>query len=341
MELFKAPFFLNLWYNFSGDAMENVYLIYGEEKYLIDEKIKEISNKYIINNEDNNFIKYDLCETSIEDLLEDASMQSLFSNVKVVIGINAFFLTSSNSKINIDHNLEKLIKYINSPNPSSILILTVNNSLDERKKIVKELKNKATVYEYKKTDYNTLFAFIKNKLSKSGYQFHDETIKLFISRVGYDLIRVDNEIDKLMLYRYYEKEIFDEDVLDLVPKTLEENIFDLIDAVVSKDKEKIFMIYDYLLNQGEEAIKIIVLLANQFRLIYQIKILAEKGYDEKDIASSLKVHPYRVKLAYLKGKTFKEKILLNYLNELAELDIAIKTGDIDKEMGLELFLLKM
>jgi len=321
--------------------MDNIYLIFGEESYLINKKIKDIVSKYITNDIDNNVIKYDLSEISIDEALDDASMPSILSPIKVIVCTDAFFLTSSIRKTDFNHNVEKLIKYIDNPNPNTILILTINSSLDERKKIVKELRKKVKVYEFKKVEYNNLFDFTQNMFFNNGYKISKETIKILVNKVGYDLIRMNNEINKLMLYKYEEKIIEDSDIFNLVPKTIEENIFDLIDAAFNKDKEEVFTIYKELLNQGEEPIKIIVLLANQFRLIYQTKLYHEMGYIEKDIASKLGIHPYRIKLAHQKGRLFDKKTLLNYLNELADLDIAIKTGTIDKNIGLELFLLKI
>ena len=96
-----------------------------------------------------------------------------------------------------------------------------------------------------------------------------------------------------------------------------------------------------MLKVGEEPIKIIVMLANQFRLMYQVKVLVSKGYTEDDIASLLNSKKYPVHLAIQKGYRYSSDILLKHLEELADLDIKIKSGDIDKNLALELFLLRI
>lgn len=95
-----------------------------------------------------------------------------------------------------------------------------------------------------------------------------------------------------------------------------------------------------MLKINEEPLKIIIILANQFRIMYQSKELLKKGYTEKDIASILKIHPYRVKLAIQNGRSYSSKTLLKYLNDLADIDIGIKTGKLNKDLALELFILK-
>ena len=75
--------------------------------------------------------------------------------------------------------------------------------------------------------------------------------------------------------------------------------------------------------------------------MYQASILAKKGYTEEDISSVLGVHKYPVHLAIISGYKYNPNILLKYLNDLADLDIGIKTGEKDKELALELFILSL
>ena len=115
-----------------------------------------------------------------------------------------------------------------------------------------------------------------------------------------------------------------------------DNLFALTDAVVKKDINEALSLYQELLKRNEEPIKIIVIIANQFRLIFQVKRLKSKGLSDSEIASELVVHPYRVNL--LRKQTYGKE-LLKYLTTFMDLDEQIKTGKINKDVGLELFLL--
>lgn len=92
---------------------------------------------------------------------------------------------------------------------------------------------------------------------------------------------------------------------------------------------------------NEEPIKLIVLIAGQMRLIYQVKLLDRKGYNDKEIGKFLGVNPYRLKYIRQEGKSFDLNELLKCLDELSKLDVQIKTGKIDKKMGLELFMIRI
>ena len=95
-------------------------------------------------------------------------------------------------------------------------------------------------------------------------------INLLIGYCGNNLSRIENELEKLKLYKLNEKEITTEDIENLVKKSLDSTIFNLIDKINEKDKVKIFKIYNELLEEGETEEKIMYTIANHYRLLFQI-----------------------------------------------------------------------
>ena len=305
-----------------------VYLLYGTKEFQINEEIKKICK----NIDEMNISRYDLNNDLLSLAIEDAQTLSLFEDKKVVIIENADMFTGSTSK-----DSEIVQKYLDNINENTTLIFIVHNDkLDTRKKITKLIKEKGKVLEY--NDELDTISLVR-KLFK-GYNIDYKTINLFIDRIGNNPLIIQNEINKIKIYKGNDKNITDEDILNLTIKLIEIDIFKLIDYIVKKDKEKALELYYEMLKINEEPIKIVVILANQFRIMYQAKELFKKGYSEKDIASILKIHPYRVKLAIQNGRNYTSETLLKYLNDLANIDIGIKTGTLNKDLALELFILK-
>ena len=303
-----------------------VYLLYGTNDFAIQKEIEKITKDF----DKMNISKHDLTEDDIKDVISDAETFSMFADNKVVIAENATIFTSSGNG-----DLETLENYLAHINPNTILIFTVNEEkVDERKKITKKIKK-----DYKLISFNqneTPNSLVRNLLN--GYNITSSNINLLIDRVGTNPLILENEVNKIKLYKD-DKTVTKEDIINLTTKRPEIDIFKLIDDIVMKNKDEALEIYNEMLKVNEEPLKIVILLASQFRLMYQAKELAKKGYSEKNISEVLKVHPYRVKLALQKGKKYKAETLLNYLNALADIDIAIKTGKTDKNLALELFLL--
>ena len=305
-----------------------VYLLYGTKDFEIEEEIKKLSKGI----DEMNISKYDLNNDMLSLALEDAKTMSLFGDKKLVIVDNANMFTGSTSK-----DSELIEEYLNHMNDNTTLILIVHNDkLDTRKKITKLIKRVGKVQEFNdELDTTSLV----RKLFKD-YNIDYKTIQLFIDRVGNNPLIIQSEINKIKIYKDNDKNITEEDILNLTAKLIEIDIFKLIDYIVRKNKEKALELYYEMLKMNEEPIKIVVILANQFRIMYQSKELLKKGYSEKDIASTLKIHPYRVKLAIQNSRNYTSDILLKNLNALADIDIGIKTGTINKDLALELFILK-
>lgn len=317
--------------------MKNIYLFYGEEDFLINNEINEIQKSHQSSGQ---VIKYDLNETNIGTLLEDASMISLFDEGKIIIGYNAHFLSGVVKRETISHNIDRLSSYIDNPNVNTIVVLTVpSDKLDKRKTIVKKMMEKTTVKEFNKLAPYAMITFAKNIFTKNNYHINSESLNMLIERSGSNLYLLNNECEKLMMYKMDDKKIDETCIEEMVVKYDFDNGFALTDAVIKKDINTSLYLYHELLKRNEEPIKIIVLLANQFRLIFQVKRLHGKGFSDSQIATDLGVHPYRVQLA--NGVKLNEKELLRYLELLADLDENIKTGQINKDVGLELFLLKL
>lgn len=310
----------------------NTYLIYGNDYGLIKREIDKITNGIT------DVVKYDLLVSNVSDVIEEASCMSLFGDKKVVIGENALFLTGTNTSVNYD--IDYLTSYVNAENHDNIVILTVvQDKLDERKKIVKLLKKNVTVIHKESIDEKDLPKFVIKEFLNNGYKIDYKTASYFVDYVGKNVDILLSEINKMIVYKDTDKEIFIEDILNISSKGFNDNVFDLSDAIMKKDFKKIFSCYNDLMILKEEPIKIIALLASQFTLVYQSKLLSKEGFMSKDIASTLKVHPYRVKLAL--ETNYPDFELKDILKKLHNLDYEIKTGKVDKIVGLENFLLHL
>ncbi|MEG1495064.1 MAG: DNA polymerase III subunit delta [Bacilli bacterium] len=311
--------------------MEPVYILTNNDDYLIQNKLEEL----ITEASNYEVIKYDLLTSSIEQVIEDLDTYNFLNNNKFIIVSNCNFLTSEGDK---NFNEELFLKYIDNPNPLNTLVLLVKK-LDERKKIVKKLLMNSKV-NVPTLEIN-IARKIKDELQVANYQMSDSDINYLIDYCLNNNNKIMSELEKLKLYTYSLKCITRDDINNLVTKEIDGNIFSLIDAIIAKSKAAAFEIYQELLSHNEEQVKIMIVLANQFRLLYQVKILKLEGLSAPEIAKYLGIHPYRVKLALEKGVKYQEQELVKCLDSLAVLDYDIKHGNTYENIGLELFILNL
>lgn len=308
----------------------NFYLIYGPDRSIINNELNKVIKELKIND----IIKYDMTNSNLLDVIEDASTVGLFSTNKIIILDDCYFLSANKT---ID-NIEELEQYLEKYNPNNYCIfISYAEKVDTRKKIYKLLKNKAKIIEQVKIDDDYLINYVKEELKKEQYKI--ENINYFLNKVGKNLHNVKNELNKLMMYKLDTKSITNEDIDKISVKSIEEEIFALTDAVIAKNTSVSLNLLEEFLKKDYEEIQIIMLLASQFRFLFQVKRLLNKGKSESEIAKILEANPYRIKFTIKKLYSYTETMLLDYIQKLAKIDHDIKLGLINKKLALELFII--
>ncbi|MDQ1144973.1 DNA polymerase-3 subunit delta [Bacillus sp. SORGH_AS 510] len=334
---------LDIWKKIKKREIAPIYLLYGTEAFLINET-KQLLLNHILDEEekDFNFSAYDLEETPIDVALEDAETFPFLGEKKVVFLHNPVFLTAEKTREKVVHDLSKLEAYLKEPAPYTVMVISAPyEKLDERKKITKELKRNAELVEAKKLNEHELKNWIKDRASGNGIEIEAAAIDQLLALVGTNMFMITTEVDKLALYAAEHKRIDVDLVEKLVARSLEQNIFTLIEKVVQRRLDEALRIYYDLLKQNEEPIKILALLAGQFRLIYQVKELSRRGYGQQQIASYLKTHPFRVKLASGQANKFTDEELAQLMELLADADYQMKTGGMNKSLLIEMLLFRL
>lgn len=318
-----------------------LYVFYGEERWLIDEALRLLKEKLLPEGDSFNYESFDLTEEPVERALDSAESFTLMGDGRLIVAKGATFLSSGREKETVDHNLEALENYAANPAPHSVFVLVVDKpKLDERKKIVRTLKKQAVVAEAAPLKPGELLSWIKERGRVRGVSIEDEAAALLQQFVGGNLSQLDLEIAKLASYAGEGNGVREEMVLALTSETAEQNVFQLVNEVAERRMTQAFRTLENLLRCNEEPIKILFLLARQFRLMYEAKRLEQEGHREKELARIMGVHPYVAKLVLKQSRGFTVDQLETLLNKLADLDFEMKTGQVDKALALELFILQ-
>lgn len=304
--------------------MNNLYLIEGDNEILINKELEKI----IGSKKDIDIIKFNLEEFSVNNVIETLDTYDMFKRIKVVIAYNPPFY------INLmdDFNIDSFLKYLK--NPSDNILIIVTNKINNRLKVVKDT---IKYFKYIKVNEISPNTFIKENLD--DYKMDINTLNYFISRVGSNYNELLNELDKLKEFKLEEKVINKNDIDLLCRKNFENTIFDLIDAIIKREKEKAIELYNYFISNGTEVFQILVLLSNQIRLIYNVKVLIRLS--DTEIAKILDVKEYPVKLARGKGVNYQKKELLNILYNLGKIDENIKSGKEIPSISLISYILEI
>lgn len=329
------------WMQIANDNLSDVYLLYGTEAYFIEETLKRLKRQLSESGEVE-VVSFDLEEKNVDEVMYEADTLPFFTDKKLVIAKNAFFLKATEKgKEKVTHDIVGLEKWLQSPSPTAITVFVAPyEKLDERKKITKAMKQAANVIEAISLQAHDLKSWVLHELSTHGKTMSEETVDRFIEFGGTDLVHLQTELFKIATYAGDKEEIDTETVKKLLVRTLEQDVFTLGNAYLAGRKGEAIEIYHDLLKRKEDPLKLNALIATQVRLMVQVGHLKKKGYHAQQIANQLKVHPYRVKLLFDNPMLHNEQKLLQTLNDLATVDLQLKTLSINRDRILELFLMK-
>ncbi|QQE73116.1 DNA polymerase III subunit delta [Brevibacillus composti] len=322
-----------------------IYVLYGPESFLAEEfmtlaKREMIDPAYA----DLNLSVYDCMETPLAEILQDAETLPFLGEHRLVIARQAYFLTGSKPPTKLENSdTSGLLPYLEEPPSYTTLILcTEADKLDERKKLVKSLQQKARMLAFQPLRDAELYAWVERQAEKYQASIQRPQAARLVERVGGELRLLDKELEKLALYAGREGGVITDEVIDkLASRTLEQDVFALIESIAAGRLDKALrMLYDCL-QTGEEPIRLLALMARQFRLLLHIRQWGPRGYSQQQLAGMLKVHPYAVKKAGEQARHFSEASLRRLLAILAEEDFRMKSGQVDKRLALELFMTRV
>ncbi len=307
-----------------------VYLIYGEELYL-QKLIIEAFKKGLINDStgDFNFDDLDGEKVTPGQIVACADTLPVFAEKRLTIVKNSIFFQGGKKEGDSkqrSQESERLLQYLQNPLTSTCLIFLVKGSIDKRKKLVKAVEKSGQVVETAPLKGAELNNWIQTEAELLGKKIESKAVEYIILNTNHDLYFLKNEIEKLALYSGDHHTITLATVEKLLTKTSEANIFALVDGIGLKKGEQALRELRTLLERGEPPVRIVFMIARQFRLILSGKDLNERGYTEKQIAKELAIHPFVIRKILQQARRFKYQELEKCFQQILECDMALKRG---------------
>lgn len=308
----------------------NLNLIIGDNLELVNFYLSEIMNK--IGYEEEKKIEYDMSVSSLSDILDEASMISLFSNEKIIIG-NDFNISNIKNE-EIDY-LDRYIKNINK----DVYIILIASKIDTRLKNYRIFKDNFNVIDISKSkNDDNIYDFIKNYIKDNGYKIDKYNLDYLVSKLGNDINNIKLELSKIFMYKDNDN-IIDRDTIDLlVADNIDNVIYEFTNAVLDRDYDKVSKMYDNFKIQNIGYDYLLVSLINSFRQTLIIKVLYNKGKSNFEIAKIINKKEFYVKKMLERLYNYTEEDICMIINKLATIDREFKTGKNNIDM-LELFLI--
>ena len=311
-------------------------LLYGAERYLLEKQAQAIIEKKHSYAKDIEPLLFD-CENyefSWNHLMEEILTVSFFEPYKIIYCINPQAVLSDLSQASLNQLLD-LLEHLGD---DVLFFMMVDQpSYDKRLKLFKLFSKNREVLEVASLNYRDFRNIVITSLKEHNLHLGNVELDALLDRLDMHVLSLQQEIKKLATYPGK----LSVDVIDeLIAKPISENVFDLSKAIMLKDYKGTWSIYQKLLIQKYDQTALIPAIAWQYRIMHHILHYKQEDLSQFEIQKRLKEHDYTFRKAWEYANKTSKDTVEKLINELAQLDQAIKGGLTDKKIGFERFLLE-
>lgn len=310
--------------------LKQVYLLYGEESYLKKQYKDRLSEAMLPGGDTMNYRYYEGKEADVKEIIDLAETMPFFAPRRLIVMEDTGFFKSAS---------QALADYIKTM-PETTYFVFVESEVDKRGKLYKAVKDKGRTVELGRQDANTLLRWVLGMIKKEGKQISQSSATYFLTKVGDDMENIHGELEKLFCYTLEKPEITMEDIEAVCTTHIDNQIFDMVNAVAEKKQRMALSYYYDLLALKEPPMRILYLMARQFRILMETCDLLKRGYGKKEIAQKVKVPPFAVGKYLAQGQRFTEKELRRILEDCAGTETDVKTGKLSDTMAVELLIIQ-
>ena len=302
-------------------APASVYLLHGEEDFLVEGALKAIVEAAVP--PDQRGFNLDTFRGGEDDGRQIAAVASAFP---LVADRRAVVLRDVERCSTRD--LDAISAYLESPSPTTVFVI-VAATADLRKRPYSVARKAGVVVECRPLYGNQIPGWIASRAAASGWEITPEAARVLQAYVGTSLRALDNELEKLYTYLGQKRVIGADEVAEVVGLSREFSIFELQRAIGHRDTGRALEIGEHMLAGGESLSLILVMLTSYFVSLLKVQELKRKGASDRDIASEIRVTSFFVREYIDAAAEFSRREVENAFCRLARADERLKTSGED------------
>ncbi len=309
--------------------MTQHFLYIGTSYDVLMQKVHQHMNA--IGNSEDVFI-YDASIHNFSDVYEELITPPLFTDKKIVL------VKNFESIIQDDAFALKMENYLKKPN-ETVYLFCISSHKEATKSWHKLIDMYMEQIEIEPINEIELQKIIKETLNKEHINIDKDALNLLQDRLLIQKDFIFVLLDKLITFVMDTKHISKSDVLNIIEMPLEDNVFELVKVFISKQTHVAIKMYHDLLSLNEDPIRILQMIGRKLGQLEDTKSYMIQGYDQRQISEQLRISHGQAYYILKEAKTVHMEDLKRWINQVSDLDFKIKSGQIDKKIGMEIFLI--
>ena len=326
---------------YKDETHSGAYLFFGKEKYLMENAVGYLLNKYVKGSEAFNYTKFKGSEVKPQDIISACETYPVMNDKKLVLVKDVCdFLALYELKDSFYEFLDKLSDFV-------ILIFWDTGDIKKTTKFYKYFKNNKRDIEFAKLGPVDANRFVKSYFLRKGKKINDREAALFIKESGYtskneDLVLLDliSEMDKIAAAAK-SNHISESDIRSLITENIDTNIFAFLDAMMQRNSERALVEFHNLVKLGEEYPVIFYMIIRQVKNLLSYKILSEKNISQAEMMNKMGLSKFEFERKIrVYERNFSKKFLTEFYDELIKADEFFKTSSVDEIIIFETLIIK-
>ncbi len=313
-----------------SSQFEQVYLLYGEERYLV-QMYKNQLKKAIIGEDTINFNSYSGKEISIQEVEDTIMTLPFFADRRLILLEDTGLFKSG------DEYWSDLVKNI----PDSCHILFVEQEVDKRSRMYKAVKECGYCVEMAHPSIQQRTQWVLKGFGRYGLKITQAALDSFLEKTGDDMENIRNEMEKLASFCMGKEGITKEDVDFVCTEQTENRIFEMTQAIAEGKTQHALELYYDLLALKESEMRILFLIARQMNQLLCVKEMEAGHQSHEQIAAALKVRTFVVNKLRGQARHFTIKQLTECVEKCVELEESVKRGNMNGRIAVEMVLLSI
>ena len=309
---------------------KQAYLLYGEEAYLKHQYKNKLKNALLPEDDTMNFSRFEGKGTEIPKVIDLAETMPFFADRRVILLEDTGFFKNK---------CEELADYMKEL-PDYLCLVFAESEVDKRNRMYKAVKACGTIAEFARQDEKTLMRWAAGLLGKAGKKITQRDMELLLTKTGTDMGNLRMELEKLISYTEGRDIVTAEDIEEICTTQTTNRIFDMVRAVTEKNQKRALDLYYDLLTLKEPPMRILFLLAKQYRQLLQAKQFAAAGLAQTEIASKLGVPSFVVRNISTCARAYTISELEQAVEDFVDAEESVKTGRLEDKLSVELLIIK-
>ena len=321
------------------------YLLYGTEDYVKFQYRDKLLKALVPEGDTMNFTAFEGKDIRREEIIELGQTRPIFAERRVILIENSgWFATKargenedkpqkSASKSTFEEELKEL--------PKTTILIFVESEINRKLKIYNVVKTLGIDVEFAVQKEEDILRWMYQKIRKEGKDTDAATVRYLLQKTGTDMSSISREMEKLLCYTLNQQMVSIEDIDAIVSTDIQDKVFEMVDALTSYNQKKALELYYNLLTLKEPPMKILSLIARQFRILYEIKSMTRRGgLANREIAKAAGVPEFTIRKYQAMCRNYSQGLLRNALEEIVQAEEDVKMGRLADKISVELFLVK-